>query len=221
MFPFSAINTIATSSTESPKPISATHTVVNLTTLLTSPQATPLMTIDPGMLTASLSLSSALNGALEGTTSISVSSTPALVVHRLTTSNATQGTPTMTYDPGMLTASLSLSSARQGAIKSRTSILVLSPPALLLHPLPSSTARQATPTMTYDPSLFTASLFSTLNSNEATRTTISTTILSPPVPVTTNPVSVTTIIAPLVLSVSVQGANDQGSSVMTSGNHLH
>ena len=177
------------------------------------------MTIDPGMLTASLSLSSALNGALEGTTSISVSSTPALVVHRLTTSNATQGTPTMTYDPGMLTASLSLSSARKGAIKSRTSILVLSPPALLLHPLPSSTARQATPTMTYDPSLFTASLFSTLNG--ATRTTISTTILSPPAPVTTNPVSVTTIIAPLVLSVSVQGANDQGSSVMTSGNHLH
>ena len=219
MFPFSAINTIATSSTESPKPISATHTVVNLSTLLTSPQATPLMTIDPGMLTASLSLSSALNGALEGTTSISVSSTPALVVHRLTTSNATQGTPTMTYDPGMLTASLSLSSARKGAIQSRTSILVLSPPALLLHPLPSSTARQATPTLTYDPSLFTASLFSTLNG--ATRTTISTTILSPPAPVTTNPVSVTTIIAPLVLSVSVQGANDQGSSVMTSGNHLH
>lgn len=219
MFPFSAINTIATSSSESPKPVSATHTVVDLSTLLTSPQATPLMTIDPGMLTASLSLSSALNGALEGTTSISVSSTPALVVHRLTTSNATQGTPTMTYHPGMLTASLSLSSARKGAIKSRTSILVLSPPALLLHPLPSSTARQATPTMTYDPSLFTASLFSTLNG--ATRTTISTTILSPPAPVTTNPVSVTTIIAPLVLSVSVQGANDQGSSVMTSGNHLH
>ena len=219
MFPFSAINTIATSSTESPKPISATHTVVNLSTLLTSPQATPLMTIDPGMLTASLSLSSALNGALEGTTSISVSSTPALVVHRLTTSNATQGTPTMTYDPRMLTASLSLSSARKGAIQSRTSILVLSPPALLLHPLPSSTARQATPTLTYDPSLFTASLFSTLNG--ATRTTISTTILSPPAPVTTNPVSLTTIIAPLVLSVSVQGANDQGSSVMTSGNHLH
>ena len=219
MFPFSAINTIATSSTESPKPISATHTVVNLSTLLTSPQATPLMTIDPGMLTASLSLSSALNGALEGTTSISVSSTPALVVHRLTTSNATQGTPTMTYDPGMLTASLSLSSARKGAIQSRTSILVLSPPALLVHPLPSSTARQATPTLTYDPSLFTASLFSTLNG--ATRTTISTTILSPPAPVTTNPVSLTTIIAPLVLSVSVQGANDQGSSVMTSGNHLH
>ena len=219
MFPFSAINTIATSSTESPKPISATHTVVNLSTLLTSPQATPLMTIDPGMLTASLSLSSALNGALEGTTSISVSSTPALVVHRLTTSNATQGTPTMTYDPGMLTASLSLSSARKGAIQSRTSILVLSPPALLLHPLPSSTARQATPTLTYDPNLFTASLFSTLNG--ATRTTISTTILSPPAPVTTNPVSLTTIIAPLVLSVSVQGANDQGSSVMTSGNHLH
>ena len=219
MFPFSAINTIATSSTESPKPISATHTVVNLSTLLTSPQATPLMTIDPGMLTASLSLSSALNGALEGTTSISVSSTPALVVHRLTTSNATQGTPTMTYDPDMLTASLSLSSARKGTIKSRTSILVLSPPALLLHPLPSSTARRATPTMTYDPSLFTASLFSTLNG--ATRTTISTTILSPPAPVSTNPVSVTTIIAPLVLSVSVQGANDQGSSVMTSGNHLH
>ena len=219
MFPFSAINTIATSSSESPKPVSATHTVVDLSTLLTSPQATPLMTIDPGMLTASLSLSSALNGALEGTTSISVSSTPALVVHRLTTSNATQGTPTMTYDPGMLTASLSLSSARKGAIQSRTSILVLSPPALLLHPLPSSTARQATPTMTYDPSLFTASLFSTLNG--ATRTTISTTILSPPAPVTTNPVSVTTIIAPLVLSVSVQGANDQGSSVMTSGNHLH
>ena len=177
------------------------------------------MTIDPGMLTASLSLSSALNGALEGTTSISVSSTPALVVHRLTTSNATQGTPTMTYDPGMLTASLSLSSARKGAIQSRTSILVLSPPALLLHPLPSSTARQATPTLTYDPNLFTASLFSTLNG--ATRTTISTTILSPPAPVTTNPVSLTTIIAPLVLSVSVQGANDQGSSVMTSGNHLH
>lgn len=219
MFPFSAINTIATSSSESPKPVSATHTVVDLSTLLTSPQATPLMTIDPGMLTASLSLSSALNGALEGTTSISVSSTPALVVHRLTTSNATQGTPTMTYHPGMLTASLSLSSARKGAIKSRTSILVLSPPALLLHPLPSSTAKQATPTMTYDPSLFTASLFSTLNG--ATRTTISTTILSPPAPVTTNPVSVTTIIAPLVLSVSVQGANDQGSSVMTSGNHLH
>ena len=219
MFPFSAINTIATSSTESPKPISATHTVVNLSTLLTSPQATPLMTIDPGMLTASLSLSSALNGALEGTTSTSVSSTPALVVHRLTTSNATQGNPTMTYDPGMLTASLSLSSARKGAIKSRTSILVLSPPALLLYPLPSSTARQTTPTMTYNPSLFTASLFSTLNG--ATRTTISTTILSPPAPVTTNPVSVTTIIAPLVLSVSVQGANDQGSSVMTSGNHLH
>lgn len=219
MFPFSAINTIATSSSESPKPVSATHTVVDLSTLLTSPQATPLMTIDPGMLTASLSLSSALNGALEGTTSISVSSTPALVVHRLTTSNATQGTPTMTYHPGMLTVSLSLSSARKGAIKSRTSILVLSPPALLLHPLPSSTARQATPTMTYDPSLFTASLFSTLNG--ATRTTISTTILSPPAPVTTNPVSVTTIIAPLVLSVSVQGANDQGSSVMTSGNHLH
>lgn len=219
MFLFSAINTIATSSSESPKPVSATHTVVDLSTLLTSPQATPLMTIDPGMLTASLSLSSALNGALEGTTSISVSSTPALVVHRLTTSNATQGTPTMTYHPGMLTASLSLSSARKGAIKSRTSILVLSPPALLLHPLPSSTARQATPTMTYDPSLFTASLFSTLNG--ATRTTISTTILSPPAPVTTNPVSVTTIIAPLVLSVSVQGANDQGSSVMTSGNHLH
>lgn len=219
MFPFSAINTIATSSSESPKPVSATHTVVDLSTLLTSPQATPLMTIDPGMLTASQSLSSALNGALEGTTSISVSSTPALVVHRLTTSNATQGTPTMTYHPGMLTASLSLSSARKGAIKSRTSILVLSPPALLLHPLPSSTARQATPTMTYDPSLFTASLFSTLNG--ATRTTISTTILSPPAPVTTNPVSVTTIIAPLVLSVSVQGANDQGSSVMTSGNHLH
>ena len=219
MFPFSAINTIATSSSESPKPVSATHTVVDLSTLLTSPQATPLMTIDPGMLTASLSLSSALNGALEGTTSISVSSTPALVVHRLTTSNATQGTPTMTYHPGMLTASLSLSSARKGAIKSRTSILVLSPPALLLHPLPSSTARQATPTMTYDPSLFTASLFSTLNG--ATRTTISTTILSPPAPVTTNPVSLTTIIAPLVLSVSVQGANDQGSSVMTSGNHLH
>ena len=219
MFPFSAINSIATSSSESPKPVSATHTVVDLSTLLTSPQATPLMTIDPGMLTASLSLSSALNGALEGTTSISVSSTPALVVHRLTTSNATQGTPTMTYHPGMLTASLSLSSARKGAIKSRTSILVLSPPALLLHPLPSSTARQATPTLTYDPSLFTASLFSTLNG--ATRTTISTTILSPPAPVTTNPVSVTTIIAPLVLSVSVQGANDQGSSVMTSGNHLH
>ena len=219
MFPFSAINTIATSSTESPKPISATHTVVNLSTLLTSPQATPLMTIDPGMLTASLSLSSALNGALEGTTSISVSSTRALVVHRLATSNATQGTPTMTYDPGMLTASLSLSSARKGAIQSRTSILVLSPPALLLHPLPSSTARQATPTLTYDPSLFTASLFSTLNG--ATRTTISTTILSPPAPVTTNPVSLTTIIAPLGLSVSVQGANDQGSSVMTSGNHLH
>lgn len=219
MFPFSAINTIATSSSESPKPVSATHTVVDLSTLLTSPQATPLMTIDSGMLTASLSLSSALNGALEGTTSISVSSTPALVVHRLTTSNATQGTPTMTYHPGMLTASLSLSSARKGAIKSRTSILVLSPPALLLHPLPSSTARQATPTMTYDPSLFTASLFSTLNG--ATRTTISTTILSPHAPVTTNPVSVTTIIAPLVLSVSVQGANDQGSSVMTSGNHLH
>lgn len=219
MFPFSAINTIATSSSESPKPVSATHTVVDLSILLTSPQATPLMTIDPGMLTASLSLSSALNGAPEGTTSISVSSTPALVVHRLTTSNATQGTPTMTYHPGMLTASLSLSSARKGAIKSRTSILVLSPPALLLHPLPSSTARQATPTMTYDPSLFTASLFSTLNG--ATRTTISTIILSPPAPVTTNPVSVTTIIAPLVLSVSVQGANDQGSSVMTSGNHLH
>ena len=219
MFPFSAINSIATSSSESPKPVSATHTVVDLSTLLTSPQATPLMTIDPGMLTASLSLSSALNGALEGTTSISVSSTPALVVHRLTTSNATQGTPTMTYDPGMLTASLSLSSARKGAIQSRTSILVLSPPALLLHPLQSSTARQATPTMTYDPSLFTASLFSTLNG--ATRTTISTTILSPPAPVTTNPVSLTTIIAPLVLSVSVQGANDQGSSVMTSGNHLH
>ena len=219
MFPFSAINTIATSSSESPKPVSATHTVVDLSTLLTSPQATPLMTIDPGMLTASLSLSSALNGALEGTTSISVSSTPALVVHRLTTSNATQGTPTMTYDPGMLTASLSLSSARKGAIQSRTSILVLSPPALLLHPLPSSTARQATPTLTYDPSLFTASLFSTLNG--ATRTTISTTILSPPAPVTTNPVSLTTIIAPLLLSVSVQGANDQGSSVMTSGNHLH
>ena len=219
MFPFSAVNTIATTSTESPKPISATHTVVNLTTLLTSPQATPLMTIDPGMLTASLSLSSALNGALEGTTSISVSSTPALVVHRLTTSNATQGTPTMTYDPGMLTASLSLSSARKGAIQSRTSILVLSPPGLLLHPLPSSTARQATPTLTYDPSLFTASLFFTLNG--ATRTTISTRILSPPAPVTTNPVSLTTIIAPLVLSVSVQGANDQGSSVMTSGNHLH
>ena len=219
MFPFSAINTIAPSSSESPKPVSATHTVVDLSTLLTSPQATPLMTIDPGMLTASLSLSSALNGALEGTTSISVSSTPARVVHRLTTSNATQGTPTMTYHPGMLTASLSLSSARKGAIKSRTSILVLSPPALLLHPLPSSTARQATPTLTYDPSLFTASLFSTLNG--ATRTTISTTILSPPAPVTTNPVSLTTIIAPLVLSVSVQGANDQGSSVMTSGNHLH
>lgn len=219
MFPFSAINTSATSSSESPKPVSATHTVVDLSTLLTSPQATPLMTIDPGMLTASLSLSSALNGALKGTTSISVSSTPALVVHRLTTSNATQGTPTMTYDPDMLTVSLSLSSARKGAIKSRTSILVLSPPALLLHPLPSSTARQATPTMTYDPSLFTASLFSTLNG--ATRTTISTTILSPPAPVTTNPVSVTTIIAPLVLSVSVQGANDQGSSVMTSGSHLH
>ena len=219
MFPFSANNTSATSSSESPKPVSATHTVVDLSTLLTSPQATPLMTIDPGMLTASLSLSSALNGALEGTTSISVSSTPALVVHRLTTSNATQGTPTMTYDPGMLTASLSLSSARKGAIQSRTSILVLSPPALLLHPLPSSTARQATPTLTYDPNLFTASLFSTLNG--ATRTTISTTILSPPAPVTTNPVSVTTIIAPLVLSVSVQGANDQGSSVMTSGNHLH
>ena len=219
MFPFSAINTIATSSSESPKPVSATHTVVDLSTLLTSPQATPLMTIDPGMLTASLSLSSALNGTLEGTTSISVSSTPALVVHRLTTSNATQGTPTMTYDHGMLTASLSLSSARKGAIKSRTSILVLSPPALLLYPLPSSTARQTTPTMTYNPSLFTASLFSTLNG--ATRTTISTTILSPPAPVTTNPVSVTTIIAPLVLSVSVQGANDQGSSVMTSGNHLH
>ena len=141
------------------------------------------MTIDPGMLTASLSLSSALNGTLEGTTSISVSSTPALVVHRLTTSNATQGTPTMTYDPGMLTASLSLSSARKGAIQSRTSILVLSPPALLLHPLPSSTARQATPTLTYDPSLFTASLFFTLNG--ATRTTISTRILSPPAPVTT------------------------------------
>lgn len=176
------------------------------------------MTIDPGTLTASLSLSSALNGALEGTTSISVSSTPALVVHRLTTSNATQGTPTMTYDPGMLTASLSLSSTREGAIKSRTSILVLSTPALLLLPL-ESTARQATPTLTYDPSLFTASLFSTLNG--ATRTTICTTILSPPAPVTTNPVSVTTIIAPLVLSVSVQGANDQGSSVMTSGNHLH
>ena len=219
MFPFSAINTIANSSTESPKPISATHTVVDLSTLLSSPQATPLMTIDPGMLTASLSLSSALNGALEGTTSISVSSTRALVVHRLATSNATQGTPTMTYDPGMLTASLSLSSARKGAIQSRTSILVLSPPALLLHPLPSSTARQATPTLTYDPSLFTASLFSTLNG--ATWTTISTTILSPPAPVTTNPVSLTTIIAPLGLSVSVQGANDQGSSVMTSGNHLH
>ena len=177
------------------------------------------MTIDPGLLNATLSLSSAMNGALKGTLSLAVSSTPALVFHRLTSSNATQATPTMTYDPGMLTASLSLSSARKGAIKSRTSILVLSTPALLLYPLPSSTARQTTPTMTYDPGLFTASLFSTLNG--ATRTTISTTILSPPAPVTTNPVSVTTIIAPLVLSVSVQGANDQGSSVMTSGNHLH
>ena len=219
MFPFSAINTIATSSSESPEPVSATHTVVDLSTLLTLPQATPVMTIDPRLLTATLSLSSAMNGALKGTLSLAVSSTPALVFHRLTSSNATQATPTMTYDPGMLTASLSLSSARKGAITSRTSILVLSPPALLLHPLPSSTARQATPTMTYDPNLFTALLFSTLNG--ATRTTISTTILSPVAPVTTNPVSGTTIIAPLVLSVSVQGANDQGSSVMTSGNHLH
>lgn len=183
------------------------------------PQAAPVMTIDPGLLTATLSLSSAMNGALKGTLSLAVSSTPALVFHRLTSSNATQATPKMTYDPGMLTASLSLSSARKGAIKSRTSILVLSTPALLLYPLPSSTARQATPTMTYDPSFFTASLFSTLNG--ATRTTISTTILSPPAPVTTNPVSVTTIITPLVLSVSVQGANDQGSSVITSGNHFH
>ena len=177
------------------------------------------MTIDPGLLTATLSLSSAMNGALKGTLSLAVSSTPALVFHRLTSPNARQATPTMTYDPGMLTASLSLSSARKGAIKSTTSILVLSTPALLLYPLPSSTARQTTPTMTYDPSLFTASLFSTLNG--ATRTTISTTILSPPTPLTTNPVSVTKIIAPLVLSVSVQGANDQGSSIMTSGNHLH
>ena len=177
------------------------------------------MTIDPGMLTASLSLSFSLNGAIKGKKSIAASSTPTLVVHPLTSSKATQATPTMTYDPGMLTASLSLSSARKGANKSTISISVLSTPARLLYPLTSSRARQATPTITYDPSLFAASLFSTLN--EAVRTTISTTILSPPAPVTTNPVSVTTIITPLVLSVSVQGANDQGSAVMTSGNYLH
>ena len=151
---FSAITSIATSASESPALVSATHTVVDH--LLTFPQATPVMTIDPGLLTATLSLSSAMNVALKGTLSLAVSSTPLLVFHRLTSPNARQATPTMTYDPGMLTASLSLSSARKGAIKSTTSILVLSTPALLLYPLPSSTARQTTPTMTYDPSLFTA-----------------------------------------------------------------